>query len=279
MAVKDILVHLSSTEGGKSVVDAAVGLAEKHQARLIGLYAGVPYDMPTYVIAQLPAEVIESHQAHVEESAKATAAMFEKVCTANGISHDYREGDWRDPVDEVVCMHARYADMVLIAQPVDDSAVAHAREVADRIVLHSGAPVMIIPKNSPKKDIGSKVLVGWDGGPHAARAIRDALPILEMASAVKVLCVDPKPGKYGLGDLPGADLAAFLATHGVKAEADHRSAVAGDVGSTLLNEAADYGADLIVTGGYGHSRLGELLLGGVTDTLMEQSSIAVLMSH
>lgn len=279
MAIKDILVHLNGTDDGKAVVEAAIGLAERHDARLVGLYAGVPYDMPTYVIAQLPAEVIIAHQAHVEENAKATADMFEKACMADGISHDYREGDWRDPVEDVVCLHARYADIVMIAQPGPDSAIAHAREIADRIVLGAGAPVIIVPSASPKDSIGDKVLVGWDGGAHAARAIRDALPILEKASSVKVLAVDPKPGRAGLGDLPGADLASFLATHGVKAEADHRKSVGGDVGATLLNEAADYGADLIVTGGYGHSRLGELLLGGVTDTLMEQSSVAVLMSH
>ncbi|MGJ3260903.1 MAG: universal stress protein [Rhodospirillales bacterium] len=279
MAIKDIVVHLSGTEGGKAVVEAAVGLAQKHEARLIGLFAGVPYDMPTYVVAQLPAEVITAHQQHVEETAKATADMFEKACTTNGISHDYREGDWREPVDDIVNLHARYADLVMIAQPNGDGAIAHAREVADRIVLGSGAPVIVVPRNSPKKDIGSKVLVGWDGGAHAARAIRDALPILEKASAVKVLAVDPKPGRAGLGDLPGADLSAFLATHGVKAEADHMKSVGGDVGTTILNQASDYGADLIVCGGYGHSRIGELLLGGVTDTLMEQSSVAVLMSH
>lgn len=279
MAIKDILVHLSGTDGGKAVVEAAVGLAQKHDARLVGLFAGVPYDLPTYVVAQLPSEVITAHQAHVEETAKATAAMFEKACTANGISHDYREGDWREPVDDVVCMHARYADMVMIAKPGPDSAIAHAREVADRIVLASGAPVMIVPQAAAKGSLGEKVLVGWDGGPNAARAVRDAMPILQKASAVKVLAVDPKPGAGGLGDLPGADLSAYLATHGVKAEADHMKSVGGDVGQTLLNECSDFGADLIVTGGYGHSRLGELLLGGVTDTLMEQSSVAVLMSH
>lgn len=279
MAIKDILVHLNGTDSGQAVVDAAVSLAAKHNARLIGVYAGVPYDMPTYVIAQLPADVIQAHQAHVEEAVKKTAEMFEKTCTANGISHDYREGDWREPVDNVVNLHARYADFVMIAQPGPNSAVAHAREVVDRIVLGAGAGVMVVPPKSAKESIGERILVGWDGGMHAARAIRDALPLLEAASEVKVLCVDPKPGRGGLGDLPGADLSAYLASHGVKAEADHRSSVGGDVGSTILNDSADFGADLIVTGGYGHSRLGELLLGGVTDTLIEQSAVPVFMSH
>ncbi|MDP4797183.1 MAG: universal stress protein [Rhodospirillales bacterium] len=279
MAIKEILVHLSGAKGGKAVVDAAIDMAQRHEARLIGLFAGVPYEMPTYVIAQLPADVIIAHQEHVEENAQATAEMFEKACTANGISHDYRRGDWRDPVEDIVCMHARYADLVMIEQPDQDSDGSHGREIVDQVVLRAGVPVLIVPNSPAMKGIGTKVLIGWDGGSHAARAVRDALPILEKATSVKVLAVDPKPGLSGLGDLPGADLATFLASHGVKVEADHRKSINGDAGTTLLNEAADIGADLIVSGGYGHSRLGELLLGGVTDTLIEQSAVAVLMSH
>ena len=279
MAIKDILVHLSGTKGGAAVIDTAISLAQQHEARLVGLFAGVPYEMPSYVVAQLPPEIIVSHQKHVEENAKETAALFEKACQANGISHDYREGDWRDQVEDIVCMHARYADLVMIAQPEGKGYGTHDREIADQIVLRAGAPVMVVPSVPALKTVGTKILVGWDGGAHAARAVRDALPFLKKASSVKVLAVDPKPGRAGLGDLPGADLAQFLASHGVKAEADHRQSAGGDVGATLLNEAADCGADLIVSGGYGHSRLGELLLGGVTDTLIEQSAVAVLMSH
>lgn len=278
MAIKNILVHLCGTAAGKPVVETACQVAMAYNARLTGLYAGVPYDMPSYVIAQLPAEVVEAHQRHVEESVHATAQAFEHACTANGISHDIREGDWREPVEDVISMHARYADMVMLAQP-DVEKDSRTRDIADHVVLRAGAPVMVVPRKSAASTIGKRVLVGWDGSAPAARAIRDSLPILEGADTVKVLCIDPKPGIAGLGDLPGADLAHFLASHDVKAEAAHTRSGGVSVGDILLNNAADMGADLIVAGGYGHSRIGELIMGGVTDTLMESMTVPVLMSH
>lgn len=279
MAIKDILVHLSGNKTSKAVVDAAITLAQKHEARLIGLFAGVPYDMPSYVVAQLPAEVIQAHQKHVRESAEATAEMFEHACKNNGIAYETRDGDWRYPVADVICNHARYADLVMTAQPDEDGEGGRVREVADMILLRGGAPVIYVPKKSALQTMGERVLVGWDGGVHAARAVRDALPVLLKASMVKVLAIDPTPGIGGLGDLPGADLSRYLATHGVKVEADHRTSGGLEVGEVMLNTAADMSADMIVTGGYGHSRIGELILGGVTDTLMREMTVPVLMSH
>ncbi len=279
MAIKDILVHLDSDDIGTVVVEAAVKMAQAHNARLIGLYAGVPFDIPSYVVAQLPPEVIETHQQHVQESARTTADAFEKACTDNGISFDVRTGDWRDPVETIMCTHARYADMVMIVQPENELLSGRAREVADHIVLRSGAPVMIVPRKPARMGAGSRVLIGWDGGRYAARAVKDAMPILANADEVKILAVDPRPGVAGLGDLPGADLAHYLATHGVKAEADHKNSGSLRIGDVILNEAAEMGADLIVSGAYGHARFGELILGGVTDTLMEEMSIPVMMSH
>lgn len=279
MAIKDILVHLDSDDAGAVVVDAAVKMAKAHDARLIGLYAGVPFDIPSYVVAQLPPEVIETHQKHVQESARSTADAFEKACADNDISYDIRTGDWRDPVESIICTHARYADMVMIVQPENEILSGRAREVADHVVLRSGAPVVIVPRKPARTGAGARILIGWDGRRHAARAVKDAMPILAAAESVKILAVDPKPGVAGLGDLPGADLAQYLATHGVKAEADHKASGSLRVGDVLLNEAAEIGADLIVTGAYGHARLGELILGGVTDTLMEEMTIPVLMSH
>ena len=279
MAIKDILVHLSGTKYGHVVVDAAITLAERHDARLIGIFAGVPYDMPTYVVAQLPPEVIQQHQQNVEENEAAAKTAFEETCKKNGISCETRSGDWRDQVEDVICAHARYADIVVMGQPNDDVDAQRTRAIADHVILGSGTPVIVTPRTPALKGMGTKVLIGWDGSDHAARAVRNALPILKSAKSVKVLCVDPKPGVRGLGDLPGADLARYLASHGVNAEADHYKSEGKGVGVVLLNEAANIGADMIVVGGYGHSRLGELILGGATNTLLDSMTVPVLFAH
>lgn len=279
MAFKNILVHLSEKRASDNAVEAALSIAQSHGSRLIGLFAGLPYDMPQYVSSQLPAELVEAYRSNTKEQASKLIAAFEKRCADIDVKCESRTGDWNDLIERVICTHARYADLVVIGQPDPENDGGYTRDAADYIVLNAGSPVLLVPTRTATHGFGGNVLVAWDGSSNAARAIRDALPMLEKAKQVKVLAVDPKPGKHGLGDLPGADIARHLATHGVNAEADHVSSGGIKIGDVLLNEAADMGADLIVSGGYGHSRLGELILGGVTDTLMKEMTVPVLMSH
>lgn len=279
MAYKNILVHLSEKRASANAVEAAISIAKSHGSRVIGLFAGLPYEMPSYISAQLPAEIISAYKTNTKEQSDKLIAQFEKQCADEDIKCEARVGDWNDLIERVVCSHARYADLVIIGQPDTENDGGYTRDATDYILLNAGAPVLLVPTRTATHGFGGRVLVGWDGSANAARAIRDAMPMLEKATAVKVLAVDPKPGKHGLGDLPGADIARHLATHGVTAEADHVASGNLKVGEVLLNEAADMGADLIVTGGYGHSRLGELILGGVTDTLMKQMTVPVMMSH
>ena len=279
MAYKNILVHLSENRASDNAVEAALSIAQTHGSRVIGLFAGLPYDMPQYISAQLPAEIITTYKSNTKEKADQLIAAFEKRCSKVDVSCESRIGDWNDLVERVICSHARYADLVIIGQPDPENDGGYTRDAADYIVLNAGAPVLLVPTRTATHGFGGRVLIGWDGSANAARAIRDAMPMLEKATVVKVLAVDPKPGKYGLGDLPGADIAHHLASHGVVAEADHVTSGSVRVGDVLLNEAADMGADLIVSGGYGHSRLGELILGGVTDSLMKEMTVPVMMSH
>ena len=279
MAYKNILVHLSDKRASENAVEAALSIAQKHGSRVIGLFAGLPYDMPQYISAQLPSEIINAYRTNSKEQADKLISMFEKRCADIDVKCESRTGDWNDLIERVICTHARYADLVVIGQPDPENDGGYTRDAADYIVLNAGSPVLLVPTRTATHGFGGNVLVAWDGSANAARAIRDAMPMLEKAEKVKVLAVDPKPGKHGLGDLPGADIARHLATHDVVAEADHVPSAGIDIGDVLLNEAADMGADLIVSGGYGHSRLGELILGGVTDTLMKEMTVPVLMSH
>ncbi len=279
MAYKNILVHLSENRASENAVEAALSLAQNHGSRVVGLFAGLPYDMPQYVSAQLPSEVVDAYRQNTQEQANKLIKVFEKRCSDVDVKCDARIGDWNDLIERVICTHARYADLVIIGQPDPEIDGGYTRDAADYIVLNAGAPVLLVPTRTATHGFGGSVLVAWDGSANAARAIRDAMPMLEKAEKVKVLAVDPKPGKHGLGDLPGADIAHHLALHGVVAEAEHMPSAGVDVGDVLLNEAANMGADLIVSGGYGHSRLGELFLGGVTDTLMKEMTVPVLMSH
>jgi nucleotide-binding universal stress UspA family protein len=160
---------------------------------------------------------------------------------------------------------------------------SHAPQDNDAVtvttVMTSGRPVLAIPFAGDFPTLGERVLVAWNASREAARAVNDALPLMAAAKQVTVLAINPQRGIGRQGDVPAADIALHLARHGVKAEAAHT--VANDIsdGEALLSYAADVGADLIVSGAYGHSRARELVFGGVTRTLIAEMTAPVLLSH
>jgi nucleotide-binding universal stress UspA family protein len=137
----------------------------------------------------------------------------------------------------------------------------------------------VVPYIGAATPPGKRVIVAWNGGREAARAVNDALPLLVAADQVDVVCVNPGRGEEDDADLPGADLCLHLARHGVKAEAQELVASDIEAGDLLLSRAADSGADLIVMGAYGHARWREVVLGGVTRQLLNQMTVPVFMSH
>jgi nucleotide-binding universal stress UspA family protein len=145
--------------------------------------------------------------------------------------------------------------------------------------MGAGRPVLIVPYVGTFKTLGQRVLVAWNASREATRAVNDALPLLERASSVRVLSVNPRRGIAGHGPIAGADMSLHLARHGVRVEAAAVNTDDVRVDDMLLSQAADAGADLIVMGAYGHSRLGEYVLGGATRHLLRQITVPVFMSH
>ena len=146
-------------------------------------------------------------------------------------------------------------------------------------MLSAGRPALVVPDIGAGKTLGRRVMIAWDTGREAARAVNDALPILQQAEAVTVLSVNPRPGIDLHGEEPGADIALHLTRHGVKVEVQRTQVEEINIGDTILSRLADLGSDLLVMGAYGHSRLREVVLGGVTRTLLESMTVPVLMSH
>lgn len=149
----------------------------------------------------------------------------------------------------------------------------------DQLVLSTGRPLLLVPYAGRFPSVGKNVLVAWNAKPEAARAVTDALPLLARANSVQVMAFDPEGNRSGHGENPGADIALYLARHGVKATASRQHCGSDEVGVQILSRAADIDADLIVMGAYGHSRVRELVLGGVTRTILDSMTVPVLMSH
>lgn len=278
MALKDLLVHIDQGPHADSRLEAAVALAADHDAHLIGVHAISHPRIPNYVRLHLGEDILNAQAAFVAEAqAKAEAMFRERVARA-----DVR-GEWRGVAAEpqsALTLHGRYVDLVIVGQrdPSGEDA-SDDPSVPDQLILSIGRPVLVVPYSGSFPHIGRTVLVAWDASRLAARAVNDALPLLVGAKKVCVLAVNPHGGEDGHGQIPSADICLHLARHGVNAEAEHLYADDIDVGDVLLDRAADIGADLIVSGAYGHARWRELVLGGVTRHLLRHMTMPVLMAH
>ena len=281
MALKDILVHLDASKPAEARLRLAADLARRHGAHLAVLHV-VDIELP--MIASVDAgggaaiaQVMEDMRAQALADGARLETLARERMRLDGLS-----GEWRQVegvTAELVALHARYADLAVIGQADADGDAPHAGAVVEQVLFSSGRPALIVPYAGNFQTLGRRVLIGWNASREAARAVHDSLPILTAADAVTVLSVNPRRGLGAHGDRPGADIALHLARHGVKVRVEQ--SIAPDIGDAdvLLNHASEMGADLIVIGAYGHSRIREMVLGGVTRTLLRQMTVPVLMSH
>lgn len=283
---KDILVHLDEGPRSTTRLKVAVDLARRQGAHLTGIFvldipgsdlfygAGMPYAGGGGM-----SEMVNSLRADSAARADAIGQEFREAVRLQGLESEWRvvEGD----TVSLLALHARYADLTVLGQPNGEESFKGptADAVLVNVMLSSGRPVIAVPYAGQFEQVGERVLVAWNASRESTRAVNDALPLLRGAKAVTVLAVNPKHGIEGHGDVPAADIALHLARHGVKAEAAHTIAKDIGEGDALLSYAADLGVDLIVCGGYGHSRARELVFGGVTRTLLQEMTVPMLLSH
>jgi len=209
-------------------------------------------------------------------------AAFDAAARARNLGSEWRGLDAGSAsVAEVALRHARTVDLLVAAQADPRWPGSQRLDIADRLVLGSGRPVLIIPNEGPQQDFAERVLIAWNGGREAARAAFDALPLLQRAREVKMVWVNPQARDELAQNLPAsaADICAALARHGVKCKATQAIDPHTNVGHTLLMHAKENCADLLVMGCYGHSRLREFVLGGASQHVLRHMTIPVFMSH
>jgi nucleotide-binding universal stress UspA family protein len=257
-------------------VRAAAAIALEQQGHLIGAamsgMARVVYEDGG---ADLGLALIAAQMSALREHAEASLASFAAIVSAMGVS-SFEPRLVDDDPEGALALQARYADLVVVSQPDPEDVCSRlAPGLPANVMLASGRPLLVVPHSGHFAQIGKRVLLAWDANLEASRAVACALPLLRRAGAVSVAIFNP-----GMlhGAQPGADIALYLARHGVKVDVAVQQCDI-EVGEALLSLAADQQSDLIVMGGYGHTRFRELMLGGVTRTVLRSMTVPVLMAH
>jgi nucleotide-binding universal stress UspA family protein len=278
MSWKTILVHLDDGPRCNARIALAASLAARFGAHLVGVSPTGLIDVPVSVNAAVPdaAEVAGLSAAKLREAAHARARAFERLVRELGLDSIESRVVTSDALDATAAL-GRRADLVVVGQTERGAEpLGVGADFPQQVVLHCGGPVLVVPYAGHFGSIGRDVLVAWKDVREAARAVRDALPLLAGARRVVLLeLVEPRasPESAAL-----AEMQARLARLGVSAEAQ-REATEIDVGDALLSRAAELGADAIVMGAYGHTRLREWVLGGMTRQLLGHMTVPALMTH
>lgn len=276
---KTILVHVDNTPRAATRIDVAAQLARRFDAHLVGTaITGLPpYLYPANgfnpAFSAIPL-IVEQLRAEADRALE----QFESRAREAGIaSLECRRSD--DEPGWSVSMQARHADLLVLGQASDDDGAPVLRsDFPEYVLLNCARPVLIVPAAGFSGKIGQRVTVAWNGNAESVRAMTSALPLLQAAQSVDLVIFDAGDGVRQHGHEPGAEVAAYLARHAVRLQVSDRES-RGDIGKALLAHAAAQHSDLIVMGAYGHSRLREILLGGVTRSALRNATLPLWMAH
>lgn len=274
MTYKTILVHVDDSARSVERVALATDLARRYDAHLVGLYV-VCQDVLRPLFTGEESLDLGANEARHAERLQQAQDRFAAAGERAGC-----KWEWRAPAGlpaETAILHARHADLVVLGQEDPDDPATHvARHFVEDITMSAGRPVVVVPYAGRVATFGENVIVAWDGGREAARALADAMPILEHARFVTVATVEKREREAPTG----FDVAKYLERHRIRAGFITLPRDSGSsTGATLLNQLSDRHADLLVMGAYGHARARERVLGGVTRTLLETMTVPVFLSH
>jgi len=278
---KDLVLPITATPGDNDALNAGIALANAFGARLTVLeMVNLPVSLAS-PWGLTPEVAMADVYTRLRAQGEIDVARLKDRLGKETIQSEVRlvEAMFAEPA-QVAAHHAHYADMAVVAGSVGDTAEGTVTQAYfGGMLLASGRPVLVVPPRCKTVLPPKRIVLAWRPTREAARALHDAMPFLVRAEQVDVLVVNAAEGELGHGDEPGADVAAHLARHGVKANVVRRDAGARSVSAIILEHARESYAQMIVAGGYGHSRLREWAMGGVTRELSIAAPIPAFYSH
>lgn len=284
MTFKTILVCLSDVETAPAALDTAIRFARAHDAHVEALHVRIDPAAAIPLVGEgmsgaMVEEMLAAAERQAGEIATQVRGKFDQACLEHGVrvsavpapggvTASWTEQTGRE--EEVLAEAARLTDLVVMPRPHPGHDIPALMSI-NAALMESGRPLLLVPP-TPPADFGRNIAVFWNGSVEAARAVAAALPILVKAEKVTILSAREEKAAVP------AQLASYLAWHGVQAETKSFSA-GNHVPQSLLAEAVGVGADMAVMGAYTHSRLRQFILGGVTRHILETADLPVLLSH
>ncbi len=275
MAIKTIMAVADGSQTTSPTLATAVAAAKKLGAHLDVLHVKPDPATMVPVVGEamsgaLVEQMIESLSQSAEKRAEQARRDFSQDCEGQGLSVSFNAATGAAP--DVVGIRGRLADLIVTSRPSGDD-VPTQTAVLDAALFDTGRPVLIAPAAVPAS-VGENIVIAWNGSLEATRAVNGAMALLRLARNVTILCIGNDDRR-----LPAESLRDYLAKHGATGTVDRQTGESGPTGKQLIERSLRSGADLLVMGAYGHSRVRELILGGATHHVIAHGGLAVLMGH
>ncbi len=276
--LKDVMVHLDGSEEDEFRLRHAEAIAAGGQTRIIGLYTNT---LPEYAYVMAiqsglaPMEPVVELAERVRKTGDRAVAALTERCKGLAVPTEIcRIEALPSEMPRLCVSKARCADLFVATAPYQREDLPIWDELIESVMFESGQALYLVPRSAAARPI-EKIIVAWRNTRESTRAIAEAIPLMKAAARTQLVIVEPKSAE----DEQPMDVVAHLKRHGIKVDVAKFEMGDGAVSDTLLNEARDMGADLIVMGAYGHSRFREWVLGGVTREMIEKSKLPILMAH
>lgn len=274
MSIKNILVGLPPRPETDSGIEFAISMASALKAHVAARIYALEPEVPVGAFGGLPSDLLQTYRASLKQDAEAAGKRFDQVAAKSKVEHSHSI--------EITTLSGATSDFARLARAYDvsvltqsDEGIHHVGDVfLEAALFHSGRPVVLVPKKGRADFSLDRVLISWDGGVNAARAVAASMPLLALAKKIEVLSVGERSKAR---DTLGDRLAHNLERHGLDAE--FKRGDGDDVAKVILKEAEAWSASMLVMGAYGHSRLREFVFGGVTHFMMTNATLPVMMVH
>lgn len=280
MPFRTIAVFLDQTPASEIRAEYAVRLSLRHQAHLIGLFiaptgwTGDPLES-TVRGPEAIRQLIRRHETQEATASASTEQHFKAITRHENISFEFRVIRQAN-VDDEILLHSLHADLAIVGHPQPGGLPSDWS--ADMLLLATGVPFLMLPDRWDRAALADHVLLPWNASREARRAITDSLPLLIAAQSVTILIVDPQEN-IRHGEEPGADIALYLSRHGVNVELQRLLSEKRPVADVILNYAEQNNISMIVLGAYSHARAKEIIFGGVTRSMIKNTTIPLLIAH